>query len=117
MTHQTTARSHGRERFASEFNALATHAEELMRTTAELSGSSVAAAREKLGESLTRVRDQFDSVSGLARDRGRQAISATQDYVHENPWQAIGLGLLVGLTLGVIASSSWRSSGEHSEKQ
>lgn len=118
MTHQATAASHSRERLASDFDALATHAEELMRTTAALSGNGVAAAREKLGESLARVRDQFDSMSDLARDRSRQAIDATQEYVHNNPWQAIGLGVLVGLTLGVIATSNWRSnSGERSGKQ
>lgn len=115
MPHQATAAAN-RERFASDFNALATHAEELMRSTASLSGSGVAAAREKLNESLARVRDQLGDVEKLALDRGREAFDATETYVRDNPWQAIGIGVLVGLTLGVIATSSWRSSGD-SEKQ
>lgn len=115
MTDQASAASGIRERFASDFNALATQAEELLRTTAALSGDSVAAARDKFGESLARMREQLGSVEELARDSGKQALTATQTYVRENPWQAIGIGVLVGLTLGILATSSWRSGDR--EKQ
>jgi ElaB/YqjD/DUF883 family membrane-anchored ribosome-binding protein len=112
MTDLANGATGARERLTSDFHSLASHAEELMRTTASLSGSSVAAARDRLNESLTKVRDQLTGVERMAFDGGRQALTATQSYVRENPWQAVAIGVLVGLTLGVIATSSRRHASD-----
>jgi ElaB/YqjD/DUF883 family membrane-anchored ribosome-binding protein len=34
--------------------------------------------------------------------RAKAAATATDDYVHEKPWQAIGVAAAVGLALGVL---------------
>lgn len=100
------------ERFASNVSNLASHAEELMRSTSAVSSSTVAAARQKLNESLSKVRDQLVNVEHMALDSGKQAVTATQTYVRDNPWQAIAIGVLVGLTLGVLATSNRRRHSE-----
>lgn len=108
MNDQFSAGNGTRDRLAANVNNLASHAEELMRSTATASSANVAAARQKLGESLTKVRDQLMSMEHMAVDSGKQAIDATQTYVRNNPWQAVAVGVLVGLTLGVLATSSSR---------
>ena len=37
-------------------------------------------------------------------DRAKDAAKATDDYVHENPWQAIGIAAAVGLVAGLLMS-------------
>jgi ElaB/YqjD/DUF883 family membrane-anchored ribosome-binding protein len=36
--------------------------------------------------------------------RAKQAAKATDDYVHENPWKAVGIGAGVGLIVGMLIS-------------
>jgi len=35
-------------------------------------------------------------------DKSRAAARATDEYVHENPWQSIGVAARVGAALGVV---------------
>jgi ElaB/YqjD/DUF883 family membrane-anchored ribosome-binding protein len=37
-------------------------------------------------------------------EQGRRAVRATDDYVHDNPWQAVSVAGVVGLLLGVLIS-------------
>src|SRR5699024_5900133 len=60
--------------------------------------------REKAMRHLKQSREALlDAQETLAR-RGRQAIRATDDYVHDKPWPAIGLAGALGLLLGVLLS-------------
>lgn len=88
---------------------LAAHAEELMHSTAAISGESVAMLRSKLTESLRVAREQISNVQEQAMQRGRHAVTATDSWVHEKPWQAIAAASLIGLVIGYMsrrASSS-----------
>jgi ElaB/YqjD/DUF883 family membrane-anchored ribosome-binding protein len=38
------------------------------------------------------------------RRSARQAASTADDYVRDNPWQALGVAALVGVTIGFLAS-------------
>ena len=35
-------------------------------------------------------------------DRAKDAARATDDYVHDNPWQAIGVAAVVGFVAGLL---------------
>jgi ElaB/YqjD/DUF883 family membrane-anchored ribosome-binding protein len=37
-------------------------------------------------------------------DQARDAARATDDYVHDNPWQAIGVAAAVGFLVGLVIS-------------
>jgi len=87
---------------------LAAHAEELLHSTASISNEGVAAVRKKLTESLRQAREQIASAQGYAMERGKQAVTATDDYVHANPWQAISAAVLFGAILGFMSRSPRR---------
>jgi ElaB/YqjD/DUF883 family membrane-anchored ribosome-binding protein len=40
----------------------------------------------------------------MVTERARQAARYTDDYVHENPWNAIGIAAGIGLLLGILMS-------------
>jgi ElaB/YqjD/DUF883 family membrane-anchored ribosome-binding protein len=41
-------------------------------------------------------------MQGDAVDRARDAARATDDYVHDNPWQAVGAAAAVGFVVGML---------------
>ena len=94
-----------RDRFVQEVQTLAGHAQDLMHATTSISTESVAAAREKLRQSLGVAGDSIKKLQAGALDRGRKVAEQTDTYVHENPWQAIAIGMVAGLALGLASGS------------
>ncbi len=90
---------------ASSARDLATNAEELMRQTAAVSSDSIALLREKLQDNLRLARTHIAGAQDYAMERGKRAVTATDSYVHEKPWQAIAVAALFGALIGFISSS------------
>ena len=85
-----------------EFKDLITDVEELVMQTASLTGDELKLVREKLSERLESAKESLQDMGSDIAKRGRKAARATNEYVHEQPWKAIGIGATVGLLLGVI---------------
>ena len=94
-----------RSRFISDLQALAGHAQELLQATTTISTEGVAAARQKLGQSLDVAGESIKKFQADTLDRGRKVAQQTDSYVHENPWQAIAIGMVAGLALGLAGGS------------
>ena len=77
-------------------------AEGLLREAASASGEQAVELRERALASLRRTREALYDVQDEVRARGRRAARATDDYVHDNPWQSIGIAGLAGLLVGVL---------------
>ncbi|THD04327.1 hypothetical protein B1810_06085 [Panacagrimonas perspica] len=99
------AANDARERFVSDLQTLAGHAQELMHQTTAISTESIAVAREQLRQSLSVAGESIRKFQADTLDRGRKAVEQTDSYVRENPWQAIAIGLVAGLALGVAGGS------------
>lgn len=77
-------------------------AESLMREAAVATGDTAAELRERTLTSIRRTREALHDAQDAMYERGRRAVCATDDYVHDNPWQAIGVAGVTGLLLGVL---------------
>ncbi|HEY9460604.1 MAG TPA: DUF883 family protein, partial [Paralcaligenes sp.] len=66
-------------------------AEKLLREAAETTGDKAAELRESAMRSLRRTREALYDTQDALLAQGRKAARVTDDYVHDNPWQAIGL--------------------------
>jgi ElaB/YqjD/DUF883 family membrane-anchored ribosome-binding protein len=77
-------------------------AEELLRVTAHNAGAEYAATKQKLERSMLAARDELDRLEHQALLKAKQAARATDMYVHEHPWQSIGVGAALGLVIGVL---------------
>jgi ElaB/YqjD/DUF883 family membrane-anchored ribosome-binding protein len=97
-----------RDKIVSDFRSLATHAQDLLQATASYSGDNVAAAREKLLESLADAREQMKEAQDYAIDQTRRAMKLSDEFVHERPWQSIAGAFLVGMLLGAISAGGRR---------
>lgn len=79
-------------------------AEKLLREAAEATGEKASELRERAIKSLRRTREALYDAQDALLDKGRRAARVTDDYVHDNPWQAIGVAGLTGLLLGMLIS-------------
>ena len=93
-----------KEKLVQDFRTVVADAEELLKATASQAGEKVAVARERIQDSLHQVKVKLAEAEDVIVQRSKQAARATDDYVRENPWQAVGaaagVGLLIGLLIG-----------------
>jgi ElaB/YqjD/DUF883 family membrane-anchored ribosome-binding protein len=75
--------------------------EALLAATAGQAGERARDARTRAEDSLRQARDRLEEeVVGRARDAARD----TDRYVHDNPWQSVGIAAGVAFVLGLLLS-------------
>jgi ElaB/YqjD/DUF883 family membrane-anchored ribosome-binding protein len=92
------------EDFIDNVKASLDDAEQLLRDAASSTGEKAAELRERAMVSLRRTREALYDTQDVLLDKGRRAARATDDYVHDNPWQAIGMAGFAGLLVGMLIS-------------
>ena len=84
-------------KLAEELRALVSEAEALLRTSTE---TVSAAGREQAEATIADLRQRLASLERQVKARARDV----DDYVRDNPWQAVamagGVALLLGLIMG-----------------
>ncbi len=92
------------EKLAQDLKIVISDAEELLRATASQAGEKVFAAREKIQDSLRQAKVKLAEVEDVLIDQGKLAARATDEYVHDHPWRAVGIAAGVGLIIGMLIS-------------
>jgi ElaB/YqjD/DUF883 family membrane-anchored ribosome-binding protein len=77
-------------------------AEALLREATDATGDKALALRQEALDCLKRSRETLYDVEEDVLARGRQAVQATDEYVHQNPWQAITVAGVAGLLVGML---------------
>lgn len=85
------------EKLVSDVRVLASDVEELVKATAAQTGERIVAARARAEAAIMDAR-------ATAMERSKEAARVADDYVHENPWTAIGVSAGVGMLIGLLAS-------------
>ena len=93
-----------KEKLMQDLRVVVTDAEELLRATAGQAGEKVAVARERIQENLAAAKARLVVAEEAVVAKTKQAAKATDEYVHENPWRAVGIGAGVGLIIGMLIS-------------
>jgi ElaB/YqjD/DUF883 family membrane-anchored ribosome-binding protein len=97
-----TARNGRRARKSAEaeLRNLVSSSEELLKTLNEQGGDAVAALRVKLSRNISTAKQQM-SVLGDALDSiSREAAAETRELASRRPWQAVALGIVLGVAVG-----------------
>ncbi len=98
----TTETAVTKDKLVQDLKIVISDAEDLLRATASQAGEKAAAAREKIQDSLHRVKIKLAEAEDIMIDKTKQAARATDDYVHDNPWRAVGIAAGVGLLIGLL---------------
>lgn len=97
-------RSFPSEKLTDDFTAVLGEAEQLLRDAAEEGGEKARDMRRQVEEKLAKAKVRMQELEGQLADRTRACARATDDYVHDHPWQAVGVGAAFGLLLGLLLS-------------
>lgn len=92
------------EQLIADFKVVVADAEALLKATANQGGEKLAEVRAKAEESLKVVKARLAEAQEALIVKTKAAAKATDDYVHENPWKAIGIAASIGLVIGVLIS-------------
>lgn len=88
------------ENASSDFHDFIADVEDLVKQTTTLTGEDLARAKVKLSARLAEAKESVVDMGGDIARRARNGAKATDDYVHEQPWKAIGAGAAIGLLIG-----------------
>src|SRR5512143_2397158 len=93
-----------KDKLVSDFRLVVADAEELLRLTANQAGDKATELRARVQDHLVNAKQKLADADIALRDNAKAVARATDDYVRDNPWRAVGVaagvGLLVGLLIG-----------------
>ena len=87
-----------------DLHEIITDAEALLKSAAAPAGEDFKAAKERFETTIRNAKDEILRLEKLVVGKTKEAAKATDQYVSENPWQAVGLGAAVGLVIGLLIS-------------
>lgn len=96
--------SASREKLVQDFKVVVADAEEMLRATANQANEKVAEARVKFAERLDIAKTRLAEAENMLRGKGAEAQRATEFYVQEHPWKAVGIASGVGFLLGLLVN-------------
>ena len=85
-----------RDKLVDEFSSVLSEAETLLDKAAKETGDKARDLRSQVEARLLSAKLKLQELEGEAVDRAKAAARATDDYVHDHPWQAIGVAAGIG---------------------
>lgn len=87
-----------------EFHNLLADIEDLIKETTSLSGDDLARARAKLNARIAAAKTSVEGMGDTVTHRARQTATVTNDFVHEQPWKAVGASAAVAFLMGMVVA-------------
>ena len=91
-----------REKLVDDLAAVLAEAEEMLKRAANETGEKARDLRSQVETNLLRAKLRLQEIEGEAVDHAKAAARATDDFVHDHPWQAIGVAAAIGLVAGLL---------------
>ncbi|RZI41824.1 DUF883 domain-containing protein [Herbaspirillum sp. HC18] len=91
-----------RDRLLEDLRLVVKDAEDLLRTTGQQVDEGYRTARARFESTLSGAKSSLSSLEGRVSSGARDALDTTQEYVQENPWQAVAIGAGAGLLIGLL---------------
>jgi ElaB/YqjD/DUF883 family membrane-anchored ribosome-binding protein len=88
----------------SDVNKTISGAEDLLSQAANATGEKAAELRGRALEQLKALRERLQAVQDTALEKGKAAATATDEYVHDNPWRSILAAASLGVVVGLLIS-------------
>lgn len=84
-----------------EFQNFLADIEDLIKETTSLTGDELAHARAKLNDRVATAKASVENMGDSIVQRAKQSASVTNEYVHEQPWKALGASTVIAFLLGI----------------
>ena len=101
MTELTTVQ---KTKLMSDLRVVIADAEELLRMTVDQVGEGAANVRSRVQARMNQAKADLVHLQEAAVAKAKEAGHAADEFVHDNPWQSIGIAAGVGLMMGLLVS-------------
>lgn len=93
-----------RDKLITDVKTLMTDADEIVKAMATATGEKAAELSDKLRVKLRSAKEKMSDAQIVVTDKAKAAARATDDYVHDNPWQAVGIAAGLGFLIGLLVN-------------
>ena len=87
-----------------EIQNLIADVEDLVARIADLKDADVVRVRSKVLRAVGNAKESLAESADNLRRQAQQAARTADDFVHDSPWQAVGIAALVGAVAGILAT-------------
>src|SRR5512144_604318 len=91
-----------RDNLIDEFSGMLGEAEDMLKRAADETGEKARDLRSQVETKLLHAKLRLQELEGQALDQAKEAARATDDLVHDYPWQAIGVAAAIGFVAGLL---------------
>jgi len=89
---------------STEIKSLIADVEDLVARIADVKDADIARVRGKVLRAVDAAKDSLAQSADTVRRQAQKVAATADDYVHDSPWQAIGIAALVGAVVGILAA-------------
>jgi ElaB/YqjD/DUF883 family membrane-anchored ribosome-binding protein len=90
------------EQLIGDFKALMADAEALISATAGHEDGPLGTIRSKALDTLSNAKESLSSIEGTLTEKAKVVAEGADEFVHRNPWEAVGVAAGLGLLLGLF---------------
>jgi ElaB/YqjD/DUF883 family membrane-anchored ribosome-binding protein len=104
MSQVNEAAALAQQQTVNDIKAVIADAEEMLSATAGQAGEKIESLRARVQARLHDAKLRLVEAEALLVAKTKAAARATDAYVHESPWVAVGIAAGVGFLIGAIVS-------------
>lgn len=102
MMEKIPTQTGARDQLLSDLKTVIQDAEAWLRHSGTLGGEEFKAARAKFERTIIKAKDDIIRLEQAVVEKTKVAAKATDEFVQENPWKAVGIGTAVGVVIGML---------------
>ncbi len=87
-----------------EIQNLIADVEDLVARIADLKDADIVRVRSKVLRAVGTAKESLVESAENLRRQAQRAATTADDFVHDSPWQAVGIAALVGAVVGILAT-------------
>ncbi|ALS63280.1 hypothetical protein AT302_14190 [Pandoraea norimbergensis] len=91
-----------KEKFMTDIKTVLADAEDLLKQAANTTGERASELSDKALALLKQAKEKASDVQVVVVEKSKQAARVTDDYVHDHPWQAVGIAAGIGVVIGLL---------------
>lgn len=92
------------EALMSDLQEVLSDTEAMLKDVSDNKEGMSPALRERIAANLRSVKAKLAETEQLVTEKAKVAAKATDAYVHDNPWQSVGVAAGIGFLIGLLVS-------------
>lgn len=101
---QATKEQATKARLMADVNTVLVDAEDLLRQAAQASGEQASELRRRAQSAIASAKTRLVDAEQRVVQQAKTAAKATDGWVHEHPWTAVGIAAGIGMVIGLIVN-------------